>query len=98
MKVGIIGGGALGLALAKILDVKKIQYELFERSLVGRKVLASGNGKANIGNTNLNPDCYNSYYGYELVKEYYDQLMIFYKEIGLITKVDEEGRIYPKLD
>ena len=53
MKIGIIGGGALGLALAKILDKNKIKYELFERSLVGRKILASGNGKANIGNIYL---------------------------------------------
>ena len=95
MKVGIIGGGALGLALAKILDVRKISYELFERSLVGRKILASGNGKANIGNTNLYNDCYNHSFGYELVKDYYKQLMIFFKDIGLVTKTDEEGRIYP---
>ncbi len=95
MKIGIIGGGALGLALAKILDVKKISYELFERSLVGRKILASGNGKANIGNINVYNDCYNDSFGYELVKDYHKQLMIFFKEIGLVTKLDEEGRIYP---
>ena len=95
MKVGIIGGGALGLALAKILDKNKISYELFERSLVGRKILASGNGKANIGNMYLNPDCYNHEFAYKLVKENHKKLMEFYKEIGLVTKYDDEGRIYP---
>ena len=95
MKVGIIGGGALGLALGKILDRNKISYEIFEKSLVGRKVLASGNGKANIGNIHLYEDCYNNVFGFSLVKEYQKRLLDFYKEIGLIIKHDEEGRIYP---
>ena len=95
MKVGIIGGGALGLALAKILDKNKISYELFERSLVGRKILASGNGKANIGNINLYEDCYNDSFGFNLVNNYHLELLNFFKEIGLIIKKDDEGRIYP---
>ena len=95
MKIGIIGGGALGLTLAKILDKNNIEYELFERSLVGRKILASGNGKANIGNINLDADCYNHSFGYTLVKEYHSKIMDLFKEIGLIIKTDNEGRIYP---
>ena len=95
MRIGIIGGGALGLTLAKILDKNKIKYELFERTLVGRKILASGNGKANIGNIYLYEDCYNDSFGFNLVKEYHHKLLAFYKEIGLVTKHDDEGRIYP---
>ena len=95
MKVGIIGGGALGLALAKILDKNKISYELFERSLVGRKILASGNGKANIGNMNLYEDCYNDSFGFNLVNDYHLELLNFFREIGLVIKKDDEGRLYP---
>lgn len=95
MKIGIIGGGALGLALAKILDKNKISYELFEKSLVGRKILASGNGKANIGNINLYEDCYNDSFAFNLVNDYHLELLDFYKEIGLVIKKDDEGRLYP---
>ena len=95
MKIGIIGGGAVGLSLAKILDKNNIAYELFERSLVGRKILASGNGKANIANMNIFEDCYNNSFGFKLVNDYHLELLDFFKEIGLIIKKDDEGRLYP---
>ncbi|MDE5546420.1 MAG: NAD(P)/FAD-dependent oxidoreductase [Anaeroplasmataceae bacterium] len=95
MKVAIIGGGACGLMLANLLEKNHISYELFEKSLVGRKLLASGNGKANIGNENLKEEVYNKLFGYTLVKEYKYKLFEFWKSIGLHTKTDEEGRIYP---
>ncbi|MDE7263970.1 MAG: NAD(P)/FAD-dependent oxidoreductase [Anaeroplasmataceae bacterium] len=95
MKVAIIGGGACGLMLANILERQGISYELFEKSLVGRKILASGNGKANIGNINLTEEKYNHPFAYHLVKKYQNQLFQFWKDIGLYTKIDEEGRIYP---
>lgn len=95
MKVAIVGGGACGLVLARVLEKNHISYELFEKSLCGRKILASGNGKANIGNTELLPIHYNHPFGYQIVKKYYQRLMDFYREIGLFTKIDEMGRIYP---
>lgn len=95
MKVAIIGGGALGLTLANILEENSIDYELFERSLIGRKLLASGNGRANIGNINIKEDKYNNSFGYNLVTKHKDNLFDFWKKIGLHIKVDDEGRIYP---
>ncbi|MDE6408324.1 MAG: NAD(P)/FAD-dependent oxidoreductase [Anaeroplasmataceae bacterium] len=95
MKVAIIGGGACGLMLANILENHHISYELFEKSLVGRKILASGNGKANIGNILVKEEFYNHSFGYTLVKEYQSKLFSFWNDIGLHTKTDEEGRIYP---
>ena len=53
MKVAIIGGGACGLVLASILEKNNIEYTIFEKSLIGRKILASGNGKANVCNSKL---------------------------------------------
>ena len=95
MKVAIIGGGVCGLTLANILQQHQISYEIFEKSRIGRKLLASGNGKANIGNIHLKPTAYNHTFGYQLVKKYQKELFEFWKNIGLHTKVDEEGRIYP---
>lgn len=95
MKVAIIGGGACGLVLANCLEEAGIEYELFEKSICGRKILASGNGKANIANVFYNEASYNNILGYELVSKYHKRLMSFFKSIHLETKVDEEGRMYP---
>lgn len=95
MKVAIIGGGACGLLLANILEKHHISYELFEKSLIGRKILASGNGKANIGNRIVKEDMYNHPFGYTLVNSYQEKLFKIWEELGLYTKTDEEGRIYP---
>lgn len=95
MKIAIVGGGVCGLTLANILEKHHIPYELFEKSLIGRKLLASGNGKANIGNVSITLDKYNHPFGYKIVNKYHQSLLDFFKEIGLYTKIDEEGRIYP---
>ncbi len=95
MKVAIIGGGALGLTLANILEDNNIDYELFEKSLIARKLLASGNGRANIGNINITEDKYNNSFGYDLVFKHKENIFNFWKKIGLHIKIDEEGRIYP---
>lgn len=95
MKVAIIGGGACGLFLANILEKYHIPYELFEKSLIGRKILASGNGRANIGNQIIDEDVYNNSFAYHLVKTYQEKLFKAWEELGIYTKTDEEGRIYP---
>lgn len=95
LKIAIIGGGACGLLLANLLEKQNISYELFEKSLIGRKLLASGNGKANLGNLVVKEDCYNASLGFSLVQEYQEKLFLFWQECGLYTKTDEEGRIYP---
>ena len=95
MKIAIIGGGACGLSLASILEKYNIDYTIYEKSLIGRKILASGNGKANIGNKHIDSSCYNNIFAYNLVKDNYDKLINYYKSINLFLKEDEEGRIYP---
>lgn len=59
----IIGAGAAGLACAseltkRVQNVKIIVLEQFNRS--GRKILASGNGRCNISNTDMNISYYNT--------------------------------------
>ena len=60
MKIAIIGGGACGLVLASYLEKHNFEYTIFEKSLIGRKVLASGNGKANIANVNIDSKYYHN--------------------------------------
>ncbi len=59
MNIAIIGAGASGLFLANQLNKLNIKYKLFNKDKVGRKILASGNGRCNI--SNINPD-YSKYH------------------------------------
>ena len=62
MKLGIIGGGASGLFVASWLkrNVNNIDITIFDRNKsLGRKILASGNGKCNFSNYKAHPLDYN---------------------------------------
>ena len=59
MKVGIVGAGASGLAApiaAAKAGAKVIVWE--HNKSVGKKILATGNGKCNYTNLLMNPDCF----------------------------------------
>ena len=52
MRIAIIGAGPAGLAAAKIISIKN-QVVVFEKnSDAGKKLLLTGSGRCNIGNTN----------------------------------------------
>ena len=58
MKVMIIGGGASGM-MAALTASKGHEVILIERqSRMGRKLLATGNGRCNLTNRNLTPANY----------------------------------------
>ena len=59
MKVAIIGGGASGLVCAIEASRKGHDVFVFEKNTkLGRKILATGNGKCNISNLHLNSSRY----------------------------------------
>lgn len=97
--VAIIGAGASGLFLARLLaDVKNLNVFVFERCKnVGIKLRASGGGKANIFNVNVLPEHYNqSDFIDELLMQIKpSQLQGEFERLGLQVIVDEEGRVYP---
>ena len=103
MKIAIIGGGASGLACAveagqraaeKGVKAEITVYEAKDR--VGKKILATGNGRCNMMNIN---DC--NYFGdntfAKSVLQKFDvqSNLRFFEEMGLFTRADEEGRVYP---
>ncbi len=103
--LSIIGGGASGMAAAieaakysKIhgLNIKIILFEKLQK--VGKKILATGNGRCNI----LNADPYkNKFIGNKkLIKSVLDQYSVesnveFFKSIGLYLTQEDDGRLYP---
>lgn len=96
MKIAIIGGGACGIMLGSILKKQDIEYTIFEKTNCARKLLASGNGKANLANRFISLKNYHhNSFAFEIVKQYQTKLFNYFKELNLYLKEDSEGRIYP---
>lgn len=103
MNLAIIGGGASSLMLASYLkkNNSKINITIFERNKgLGRKILASGNGKCNFMNYKATPFDYNNP---SFVEELFkmtpkDEVINYFDSLGLLFKFDSEGRMYPQTD
>lgn len=83
LDICIIGGGASGLAAAITAGRENPDKSILiieKKETVGKKLAATGNGKCNLTNTNC-----------ENMKEILD----FFDTVGIYTRVDEEGRVYP---
>ena len=79
----IIGGGAAGL-VASIVAARRnpsFSVAIIEKmDEPGKKVAAAGNGRCNLSN---------------LEAEGWEEVSAFFSSIGLITRADNEGRVYP---
>ena len=93
----IIGGGASGLMCALQLAMSGKSVTVLEKNeRVGKKLLATGNGKCNLTNINLSIKDYNTPDIKYILDEYSPQRIVEeFAKIGLLTKTDSEGRVYP---
>ncbi len=102
MVVGIIGGGASGMAAAlAAAENPSVQVRQLERqSRVGRKLLATGNGRCNL--TNLNPRGYHgedgTFAGSALAAFPPEKTLEWFSSLGLYTVAEPSGRVYPYSD
>ena len=104
MKVLIIGGGASGMmaALTAAEDPSNRVTLLERQSRVGRKLLATGNGRCNLSNIHASEA---HYHGYDpsFVRHALRQFspadtLAFFQQLGLLTVTEESGRVYPFSD
>ncbi len=104
MVIGIIGGGASGMAAAIAAAEKPdVQVLLFERQArLGRKLQATGNGRCNL--TNLYADR-GGYHGAQpefaeaALKRYgTEDTLAWFRSMGLFTVSEPSGRVYPYSD
>lgn len=96
MKLAIVGGGASGLMLASILRHNNVDIDIVvleKLDHVGKKILMSGNGKCNLSNSNITTSCYNNELGFKVSSSF--DVQKYFNELGLLTYIDSEGRIYP---
>ena len=104
-KVTIIGGGASGIIAAISCKKHNPNYDvvLLEKNFkLGRKILATGNGRCNITNKNIDIKNYHtSSKSKDLIKNIfnefgYDNFLELIDDLGIITKEENRGRIFPK--
>ena len=97
----IIGAGASGCFLALTLKYKNpnLKVALIEKNdKLGKKILITGNGRCNLGNTNINIDNYNSSSSLEKFAKSLEknEYLNYLKNFGiLIKKEDTSTRLYP---
>ena len=103
MQVIIIGGGASGLMAAITAARNGRQVTLLERQArVGRKLLATGNGRCNLTNQNMGLPYYHGqapdFARPALEALDLDATLDFFHSLGLLTTAEDNGRVYPYSD
>ena len=104
MDIAVIGGGASGLAAAlaarESLDNHVTVFERQNR--VGRKLLATGNGRCNLTNMNASLDNYHGqdpdFAGPALYRFGPEDTLRWFASLGLVTTTEPSGRVYPLSD
>ncbi len=102
--IGIIGGGASGMAAALFASENPDhQVILLERQArLGRKLMATGNGRCNLTNRNLSEKNYHgdapAFSGYALKEFDTAQTLSWFEGMGLYTVTEDSGKVYPYSD
>jgi predicted Rossmann fold flavoprotein len=99
-KIAIIGAGASGLMAALSAARAGGSVTLYEHnSGVGKKILASGNGRCNIINTTATAEDYAGndpqFVTYPLKQLSFGYFQTFCHSIGLVLDIKDDGRCYP---
>lgn len=104
MKVLVIGGGASGMmaALTAAEDPNNKVTLLERQNRVGRKLLATGNGRCNL--SNIHADI-SHYHGNDpaFVRKAFEAFSVedtlsYFRTLGLLTVTEPSGKVYPFSD
>ena len=104
MVIGIIGGGASGMAAAlAAAENDAVQVVLLERQArVGRKLQATGNGRCNLTNLHAAEGGYHgeepSFASHAIGQFDPEKTLDWFRSLGLFTVAEESGRVYPYSD
>ncbi|MEG0902950.1 MAG: NAD(P)/FAD-dependent oxidoreductase [Lachnospiraceae bacterium] len=101
-KVLVIGGGASGLTAAIAAARNGAQVLIIEqKDRLGKKILSTGNGRCNLTNEYMNPDCYRgedtSIVSTVLDRFGVPETLSFFRSLGILTR-SRNGYIYPLSD
>lgn len=104
MIIGVIGGGASGMAAAlTAAEAPDTRVVLMERQArLGRKLRATGNGRCNLTNLHAGGAGYHGekplFWQYALEKFPPEETLEWFRRMGLYTVAEPSGRVYPYSD
>lgn len=103
MKIAVIGGGASGLMAAIAAKTDDNEVVIYEREKrVGKKILATGNGRCNLTNMNADIERYHgadrSFIKGALKRRWVNETLDFFSELGILWKEEQNGKVYPYSD
>ena len=98
--IAVIGGGASGMTAAIAAANSETEVTIYERNdRVGRKILATGNGRCNMTNMNAVID---NYYGNHpdfvnaaIEKFWVRETIEFFDGLGILCMEEDAGKVYP---
>ncbi len=99
--IAIIGAGASGLITSIFLAKSNHKVTIYEKNnKVGKKLLATGNGRCNVTNENININNFYSHSNINQIKSIlenfnYKKCKNFFNNIGVEFVNNEIGRVYP---
>ena len=101
--IAIIGGGASGIIAAISAARQGAYVTIYEKNeRIGKKILATGNGRCNLTNSK---SCISDYHGEDtsfmqntINTFWHRETIDFFSELGLLTKEEEGGKVYPYSD
>lgn len=102
-RVLVVGGGAAGIMAAITARRRGAEVILFERNpRIGKKLLETGNGRCNFTNINTDYRCYlgeDPHFAEMALRIFGSKEAIaFFSALGVVPKVEEEGKVYPWSD
>jgi len=99
--IAIIGAGAAGLFSSILLASKGFSVVVIEKNnKVGKKLLATGNGRCNVTNQNISLKNFYSNANISLIKNTlenfnYNDCKELFSKMGIEFKISPSGRVYP---
>lgn len=99
-KIIVIGGGAAGLFAAIVARRQGAEVTILERNQrVGKKILATGNGRCNLTNINMDMTHFhgnNPKFAYTALQRFNNyQTIQFFEQLGISHKVEDRGKVFP---
>ena len=99
----VVGGGAAGMLAAVSARRLGADVTILEKNpRVGKKILATGNGRCNYTNVNTNVSCYygnNPKFTHSALSSFtIEDTISFFNELGIEHKVEDLGKVFPMSD
>ncbi|SET08927.1 hypothetical protein SAMN05660297_01366 [Natronincola peptidivorans] len=103
LHVLVIGGGAAGLTAAIAAGRNGAKVTIIEKlDRVGKKILATGNGRCNFTNINMDLKFFhgeNVRFAQGILQSFdVEQTISFFEYLGIAHKIEEGGKVFPMSD